>query len=114
MITRVVNPYWFQCGPIRMRIQGFELMTKNCKIIQLKKSSFSDRKLLFIYPLASMQDVQARGETSSLQKRTSSTSKHEISLLFFLIRIHIPNADPEQDPAGQKSMWIHTEPDPQD
>jgi hypothetical protein len=35
------------------------------------------------YPLASIKDVQATGEAFSPQKRTSSTSKHEISQLCF-------------------------------
>ncbi len=50
-------------------------MTKNfMKIVQ---------KLQFTYPDASVKDVQAAGEVFSPQKRASTTSKHEISLLFY-------------------------------
>jgi hypothetical protein len=62
--------------------------------------------------LASVKDSQATGEAFSPQKRTSSTSKDENSLLFlnflgsFLpsrIRIRIRNlyADPDPDPTAQ-------------
>jgi hypothetical protein len=44
-----------------------------------------------------MKDVQAKGEASCPQKKTSSTSKQEISQLFFVG--HFAFLDP--DPAGQ-------------
>jgi hypothetical protein len=47
-----------------------------------------DRKLQFTYPLASIKDVQATGEASSPQKKTSSTSKHENSLFFSIFVGH--------------------------
>jgi hypothetical protein len=50
-------------------------MTKNYEI----KDEKIDQKLQFIYPKASTKDVQATGEAFSPLKRTSSTSKHEIS-----------------------------------
>jgi hypothetical protein len=53
-------------------------MTKNFTV---KKIFCFDQKLLFTYPYAS-KDAQADGEALSPQKRTSSTLKHEISLLF--------------------------------
>jgi hypothetical protein len=62
--------------------------------------------LQFTYPYVSIKDAQATGEAFSPLKRTSSTSKHEKSILFFyfwgvilpsLIRIRNLNADP--DPA---------------
>jgi hypothetical protein len=60
------------------------LMTKNWEKLQLKKNFiFFYQKLQFTYPLASIKDVQATGEAFSPQKRTSSTSKHEISFLYF-------------------------------
>jgi hypothetical protein len=37
-----------------------------------------------------MMDVQATGEDSSPQKRTCSTSKHEISSLFLLLWAFLP------------------------
>jgi hypothetical protein len=57
-------------------------MTKNLKNVQQKKKfdiRIFNQKLLFSYPYASINDVQATGEAFSPQKRTSSTSKHEIS-----------------------------------
>ncbi len=49
-----------------------------------------------------MKDLKTKGEGS--QKRTSSTSKHEISSLFsifagslFRVGIRIPSADPDLD-----------------
>jgi hypothetical protein len=47
-----------------------------------------------------MKDVQATGEAFSPQKRTSSTSKHEISSLFFYI-CGPPGPDLDPDPSGQ-------------
>ncbi len=43
---------------------------------------FYDKKMQFTYNQASIKDVKATGEAFSLQKRTASTSKHEISQLF--------------------------------
>ena len=76
---------------------------------------FLDQKLPFTYPQASTKDAQSTGEAFSPQKRTSITSKHENSVLFFYfcgsflpswIRIRNLNADP--DPATQ----INADPDP--
>jgi hypothetical protein len=48
-----------------------------------KKLLFLDQKLQFTYPYASIKDVQdIKEEAFSFQKRTSSTSKHEISVFF--------------------------------
>ncbi len=75
------------------------------------------KKLLFIYPLASMKDVQVTGEAFSPQKRTSSTSKHENSVLFFYfcgsflpswIRTRIRNLNADPDLATQ----INVDPQP--
>jgi hypothetical protein len=55
-------------------------MTKNKKKFTAeKKLHFLDQKLQFTYPWASIKDYQATEEPFSPQKRTSSTSKHEIS-----------------------------------
>jgi hypothetical protein len=50
-------------------------------IAENKIGYFFDKKLQFSYPLASIKDVQATGDAFSPYKRTSSTSKHENSLL---------------------------------
>jgi hypothetical protein len=62
--------------------------------------------LQFTYPCASIKDVQTKGEAFSPQKRTSNTSKHEITVSYFCgsfllswIRIRIPN--PDQDPLNR-------------
>jgi hypothetical protein len=71
-------------------------MTKNGrKKMKRKKNYFLDQKPQFTYPLASIKYVQATKEAFSPQKRTSSTSKHEISdfCLPGSIRILIRNTD---------------------
>jgi hypothetical protein len=45
--------------------------------------------------------VYVIGEAFSHQKRTSSTSKHEISSLFHFVG-HFSLLDPDPDPADQK------------
>jgi hypothetical protein len=57
-------------------------MTKNLKKNFKLKEIFLDQKLHYTYPKASIEVAQATGEAYSPQKRKSSTSKHEISLLF--------------------------------
>jgi hypothetical protein len=52
--------------------------------------------LLFHYPLP-LKDVQATGEAFSPQKRTSSTSKDEIYLLFYIFVGHFCPLDPDPD-----------------
>jgi hypothetical protein len=76
---------------IRIRIQHFRLntdpdpgvlMTKNkIQFTDEKQIKFFFRrqKLQFTYPLASIKDVQVTKEAFSSQKRTSSTSEHEIT-----------------------------------
>jgi hypothetical protein len=49
------------------------------KKIIAETNLISDQKLLFTYPYASIKDVPVTKEVFSSQKRTSSTSKHEIS-----------------------------------
>jgi hypothetical protein len=44
--------------------------------------------LQFNYPYASIKDVQTTDEAFSPQKRTTSTSKHEISELFSIFAGH--------------------------
>jgi hypothetical protein len=85
---------------MRIRIQHFFLMAdpdpdpgfddqKLKKIYSWKFNFyFLDQKLQFTYPYASIKDAQATGEAFSLQKRTSSTSKHENSLLFSIFVGH--------------------------
>jgi hypothetical protein len=50
-----------------------------------KDPYFFEKLLKFTYTSASIKEVQATGEAFSLQRRTSSTSKHEISPLFSII-----------------------------
>jgi hypothetical protein len=56
--------------------------------------------------VASIKNAQATGEAFSPQKRTSNTSKHEISLLFSFFVGYFALLDP--DPATQ----INTDSDP--
>ncbi len=85
---------------IQFRIQGF--------YDQKWKKSFFDKKLQFTFPMAFIKDAQATGETFIPQKRTSSTSKHEISLLFLLLWVNFALLDPEPDP--DPAPQIITEP----
>jgi hypothetical protein len=55
-------------------------MIKNLKkFTSEKKLNFFGSKTQLTYPYASIKDVQVTEEAFSSQKRTSSTSKHEIS-----------------------------------
>jgi hypothetical protein len=90
-------------------------MTKNWKKLQMIKIFFvikSFNLLIHRPPKRTNIVAQAAGEAFSPQKRTSSTSKHELSLLFFYIcgsflptwiRIRIQQL---------KLMRIHVDPDP--
>ena len=60
---------------------------------------FFDKKLQFTYPQASLKVAQATGETLYLQKRTSSTSKHEILNFFLSLCVIFALLDPDPDPA---------------
>ncbi len=94
---------------IRIRIQHFRLntdpdpgvlMTKNYKKnLQLKKIKFFGSKILFTYPWASIKDVQVTKEAFNSQKRTSRTSKHEISEFFLLLRVifALLGSDPDSE-----------------
>jgi hypothetical protein len=72
--------------PIGSRV----LMTKSLKKFTAEKKNyifFFDQKLKFTLYLSlglHLKDVQVTEEAFSPQKRTSSTSKHEISLFFLL------------------------------
>jgi hypothetical protein len=70
--------------------------------------NFFDQKLPFTYLYASLKDAQATGEAFSPQKRTSSTSKHENSVLFLFLWVIFALMDPDADPATQ----INADPDP--
>jgi hypothetical protein len=60
-------------------------MTKNCKNLKLKKINYFGSKTAIYLSLASIKDIQITKEACSSQKRTSSTSKHEISEFFILL-----------------------------
>jgi len=79
-------------------------MTKNWEkfTAEQKIKYFFDQKLQFTYPKASIKKVQATEEAFSHQKRTSSNSKHEISIFLYIFVvlklpswIRIPNPDPD-------------------
>ncbi len=59
----------------------------------------------FAYPLASIKDSQATGEAFSPQKRTSSTSKDENSVLFSIFWGQFC-------PPGSGSAIFYADPDP--
>jgi hypothetical protein len=59
---------------------------------------FFDQKLLFTYPQASIKEAQATGEAFSPQKRTSSTSKDENSVLLSIFWVIFAFLDPDPDP----------------
>jgi hypothetical protein len=67
------------------------------KITAEKKLIFFYQKLQFTYPRASIKDAQAKGQVFSPQKRTSSTSKHENSVLFSIFVGHFSLLDPDPD-----------------
>jgi hypothetical protein len=73
-------------------------MTKNWKKFTAeKKLNFFVQKLQFTYSLASIKDVLVTKEVFSSQKRTSSTSKHEISEFFLLLPVIFALLDPDPD-----------------
>jgi hypothetical protein len=55
-----------------------------------------------------MKDVQDTGKAFSPQKRTSSTSKLEISLLFSFFVVIFTLLDPDPDPADQNQCGSET------
>jgi hypothetical protein len=75
-------------------------MTQKWKnVVAEKKVCIFYQNLQFSYPYASIKDAQATGEASSRQKRTSSTSVHDISLLYSIFVGNFALLDP--DPATQ-------------
>jgi hypothetical protein len=73
-------------------------MTKNWKKYTAEKNIkfFWDQKQ-FTYAQGSIKDVQVAKEAFSSQKRTSSTSKHEISYFFLLLWAIFALLDPDPD-----------------
>jgi hypothetical protein len=106
---------WFQygsgCGSFIFGQYGSELMNQQFEHFTAKKLHIHlIKKLQYIYPLASMEDIQAPGEASSTQKKRSITSKQYISsvlLWFSFVRL---DPDPDQIRPRSKSMRIYTEP----
>jgi hypothetical protein len=73
-------------------------MSKNWKKFRAKKILFFlDQKLQFTHPQACIKDIQVTKEAFSFQKRTSSTSNHEISSFFLLLRVIFAFLDPDPD-----------------
>jgi hypothetical protein len=86
--------------PDPIRIQGFDDKKFIFLAMKLKKNLIfwgSKTRVKFIYPLGLQKDIQATEEASSPQKRTSSTSKHEISKYFSTFMGHFCLLDPEPD-----------------
>ncbi len=81
---------------VRFRIQHLRLKTcldpirtkgfDNQNLVKINSRNIFD-KLHFTYPQAFIKDVQDTGEAFSPEKRTSSTSKHEIPKLFLSLKI---------------------------
>ncbi len=70
--------------PIWIRIQGFD--DQNCKKnLQLKQNLifFEIKNCNLLIPRSHTKVFQAPGEAFSSQKRTSGTSKHDISYVFY-------------------------------
>ncbi len=84
-------------------------MIKSWKKIKFFRSKIA---IYSTHPQASLKDAQATGEAFSSQKRTSSTSKHEISLLFlfFGVIFALLDSDPathiNSDPCGSESKTL--------
>ncbi len=117
LLRLFANQYRFQCGSgssiLGQGGSGSEQGLWWPKIeqnLQLKKVCF-DQKLQFTYnlKLGLHKGRPSYIKVFSPQKRTSSTSKHEISSLFLFdgvfflscIRIRIPSADSDPDSADQ-------------
>ncbi len=105
MLIRIQH---FRSMRMRIRIQGVDDQ-KFKPIYSWKDQYFFVQKLQFTNTETSIMDVQATGEALNPQKRTSSTSKHEISSFFKFLWITFALLDP--DPADQnqcvsKRMWI--------
>jgi hypothetical protein len=99
-----MGPHWFQKeGPENFRISV--------------KRIFFEQKLQYIYPEASMKDVQTTKEPSSLPRDHSALEnitflQDFLFLWVFLptwIQIRIPNADP--DATSHNQCGSHAEPD---
>jgi hypothetical protein len=96
----------------QLRIQGFDdqKMKKCCS--RKKSLVFFYQSFQFTYP--SIKDAQATGKSFSPQKRTSSTSKHEI--FYFILFLWIIFALLDPDPVAQINVdpvaQINVGPDP--
>ncbi len=118
--SKVTDPHWFNVDPdpypafflLADPHPGFWWPKIDCWKFHLY---FFYQILQFTYPEASIKDAQAAGEAFSPQKRTFSTSKHEIYFCYYCgslltswirVRIGISNANP--DPATH----INADPDP--
>jgi hypothetical protein len=96
---------------MRIRIQHFRSMririqkTKNWENINSWKNCVLWWKIAINYSWASIKDVQATVEAFTPKKRTSSTSKHEISELFLFLWVFCPPGS-GSGPSRPKSMRI--------
>ncbi len=105
-------------GCIPIRIQGFWWTKKLKKIHSRNFFFFSIKKTTIYLSLGRIKDVQVTEEAFGSQKRTSSTSKHEISKKNPSSRVIFALLDP--DPDSEYRSWStdliksgsNTDPDP--
>ncbi len=101
---RVADPHWFpDTDPysafLSMRIRSRILMSRNWRILQLKKIIIFWSKNAIYLSL-----VQATGEVFISQKWTSSTLKLEFSSLLWVILAFL-DLDPDPKPYSQCRPW---------
>jgi hypothetical protein len=104
---------WIRIHWIRIRIQHFKwsgsrvLMTNNWKKYSWKKIYLFFDQIAIDWSLGLLKDVQAILEAFSPQKRTSSTSKHEIFELFSIFVGH-PLTWQNPDPIRIRNTVLNT------
>ncbi len=82
------------------------------KIYSWKKWNFFRSRTTVQITYPSLKDVQVTEEAFSFQKRTSSTSKHEISKFFSTLWVIFALLDPdsETDPDPDPLTWLNPDP----
>ncbi len=82
--SSVVDPHWLQCG-FGSRFRWPEIL----KFYSWKKSNiFSSKIVIYIYPQASMKDVQATGEAFSSQREHPALGN---MILFYFCGLILPS-----------------------
>ncbi len=103
-----IQHFRLNIDPDPIRIQGFDEQ-------KLEKIYSWKRNLIFFWSkittYASIQDVQTAEEAFIPQKRTSSSSKHEISKFFIFFgpffALLDPDPDSESDPEKDPLTWMN-------